>query len=674
MSRRTLNPFAFPSGTKVRTLLLVFTILGLCLHVGHFFTLTLAARLQWPAFWTLPKPNMDFWQINGPGLPTAGRLANSAKTLNERIRGLTSLAEQNRVHRALDALATTCWKQISAVLPYILIPGASLLLVTGTIVTVYLFRVIRLRRLSLDAGPPSHGDPDIRQAAANLVAEARLFQHQLGGEPPPSPELLIVPGFRGGRAYGLPAHPVIGLNSSSKLLLRKDLQEHGRPYKFRALVLHELAHFVNRDVLQAYFAEASGIVLLPVALLLVVAFVLSWSIADMRPAFNEHPTLIPFQVAISLLFIEIIRRSLLRDREFYADLRISLFWRCAEQLRSVLSQPGPGLPHSILRSRLSSRWQKHPSSEERRRALDDPGLLFRLPKELLFLAGFAFGSLLVALLISGGILILIAQALCLLAAVGITRWLIAAIGMKSAILFYYYFLLPGGGFVLFLICFGLLVVGTYLMTGTLGIQVQRESVAQLVQGEAGWRGYWALLAPAFFVAAGIELGLLLEPLTPFLPGSRWGALGALLWPVFATLPIWSWMAAIRLLSCRLLGKHLGLQAPRRATRILSLWAAVLLWTVLISLLGSQFWISPRMTLVGGRGAFLYAATGFVLFVGLGGILLFVLGLYQALRRRMSPQACPHCGSLSLGGTVASTCQRCARSLAPWLVLEEEEVK
>jgi hypothetical protein len=52
---RLLNPFAFPSETQLRSVLLIWAILGLCWLVGFSFAKALLDTRGWPAVGELPS-------------------------------------------------------------------------------------------------------------------------------------------------------------------------------------------------------------------------------------------------------------------------------------------------------------------------------------------------------------------------------------------------------------------------------------------------------------------------------------------------------------------------------------------------------------------------------------------------------------------------------------------
>lgn len=62
---KTLNPFAFPSETQVRFILLIWAILGLCWVVGFNYATVRASVIGWPAIGDLPRVERDIFTATG---------------------------------------------------------------------------------------------------------------------------------------------------------------------------------------------------------------------------------------------------------------------------------------------------------------------------------------------------------------------------------------------------------------------------------------------------------------------------------------------------------------------------------------------------------------------------------------------------------------------------------
>jgi len=131
------------------------------------------------------------------------------------------------------------------------------------------------------------------------------------------------------------------------------------PAAFRAILLHELSHLKNADVDKTYFATAIWQAFLLIAV--IPHLVLDFSVLNL----NSFINLITLTALVYL-----IRNSVLRARELYADARADI-WDKQNALEEILA----ALPHQ-----QGSVWQSlkvHPAPSERRRMLVNSGGLFQ---------------------------------------------------------------------------------------------------------------------------------------------------------------------------------------------------------------------------------------------------------------------------------------------------------
>ncbi|QUH00325.1 M48 family metalloprotease [Saccharopolyspora erythraea] len=157
----------------------------------------------------------------------------------------------------------------------------------------------------------------------------------------------------GGVAFGLPGRRYVALNRGLLVLAGRD------PEAFRAIVLHELAHVRNRDIdltaltLAVWRSFVFG-VLVPVGVLLVF---------DDDFAGSYNPWLTGWQLLLTAGIALLVRNSVLRSREYYADLR-SVHWAGSPAgLLGVLDRKDHDRwAHRLLRL--------HPSPAERRDAVN----------------------------------------------------------------------------------------------------------------------------------------------------------------------------------------------------------------------------------------------------------------------------------------------------------------
>ncbi|MFB9248322.1 M48 family metalloprotease [Sphaerisporangium melleum] len=132
------------------------------------------------------------------------------------------------------------------------------------------------------------------------------------------------------------------------------------PERFRAVMLHELAHIRNGDIDPTY---------------LTIAVWRAWLILVLAPAFlnviiNQMGGVF-WRLVVTALLVRMVRDATLRSREHYADARAAQ-WSTTELLHRALGDGGRPLPRRFAR-RWGWGWGTHPESASRRSALADPG-------------------------------------------------------------------------------------------------------------------------------------------------------------------------------------------------------------------------------------------------------------------------------------------------------------
>ncbi len=671
--RRLLNPFAFPSETELRSILLIWAIVSLCWELGFFFISVVASSAGLPTLGDLPNLERDVWGIQAQGgslMSGPDALEKREKALAQRLSSLSDPVERDRTEAALVRLSKGAHDQAIVTLSYLFLPFAFLLLVLLFILALYFVRARRLWFVRL-AGSKHRESTEYQDALYGLVEEVQGRQLDLGEKPLSRPKFLISRGARGeGQVYGTSRKPLLVLSRAIPLLLRKEIRQHGKPSSIRAFMFHELAHLANRDLNRSYLAEVSWVALLPLLVTLIAALWLTWSSEGIDEP-RYHPIVVSLQVLGTLLAIELIRRGLLRSREHFADLRAGLLWNAVDLLRAALhrgdgngSAEPIGPLHPFIRL-----WQKHPTFEERREVLDNPGLVFGIGKDAPVLAGLLFGSLFIVAILFTGVLVSAVDASALLAITGLARKYAAEKGLVYAMQFYYRVGLPGWGCISIAAVYGLPLMPAYLLAGTLGVQTQRESVLQMMEGRLHPHPYRALRMPAFLTALGFEAGLLLVPFSLALPGTPWAIPGILPWLGYATLIFWLWLATIRFFARRILGRHVAMRKPGRRIKGMKIASTILLWPLLLALMGGQLWIWPGSAT--GVTAVAFGVIGLVLYVILLASMLFALGIWQAGREGARRPRCPVCKSDPGAITIAESCQTCGKSLAPWLLIDAQ---
>lgn len=246
------------------------------------------------------------------------------------------------------------------------------------------------------------------------------------------PRFVVAPAARTASAvvFGRWRRHVVCLHGGLVVVRHRD------PLRFRAVVLHELAHIRNQDVDITYATVA----LWRVFLFTVLPGYVVWAALSLHVSLSSAVFGAPSLVATSrdmaataamIAFVFLARADILRTRELYADAD-ALRWGAdpAGWLGATdRTNRDRGRSGTALRAFVSL-WRSHPDWERRRQALADTQELFRSSALTLFLTGatasicagqlYGFGTGWVIHLAADTVAGLIA------ATVGVTLWRAAA--------------------------------------------------------------------------------------------------------------------------------------------------------------------------------------------------------------------------------------------------------
>jgi len=402
----------------------------------------------------------------------------------------------------------------------------------------------------------TESDAEIKKAVFNLAQKAGIDTPQI--EMPPKGS-----GGSSGQAFGFYKSYSIrlddGLRSWQKLKFRTK--------SFNAVVLHEFAHIASGDIWRTYLADG---ILKSFIRLLIIPFVLGIIIFSGRKLFlfeSFDAIAMMFVTTISLFFqfcfsigiMTLIWVRLLRVREYYADWQASV-WGAFEGLKYILQE--------LLENEKPTSgfdWFKfHPSAKMRLNALDGRNDLFSTSRTTFFLAG-----VLLAFMLAGGFQIILTTFELILNP--LQRLIDSSTDYVSLFL-------PAGAFafVFFIqICVFVVPIG-WLLSGTLGVQTQMQTVKDMSTSKYGVMAYIKLGIPALFFIVGIELGFLGAPfniMTPYDSDiSKW-AVEALM-NIFVFIPIlflsiWWYLCMMRFISMTVFVSQVGGRLSKWRTRFLA---------------------------------------------------------------------------------------------------------
>ncbi|WP_406406353.1 M48 family metalloprotease [Streptomyces sp. NBC_01643] len=253
------------------------------------------------------------------------------------------------------------------------IVGWPLLLTVSAGLIFYALPLWKARRSRVVSLESVDADGELRALLAELAATTGVV---------PMPKMVVAPGAvssTGAVVFGRTRRPVVCLHGGLLTIRRSD------PERFRAVLLHELAHVANRDITLTYATVAMWRSFLAVVLLPYVLWQCYWIygfLADgIVPSLDRGMLLAAVMVAL----VYLARSDTLRSREVYADLT-AVRWGADPHGWAVTAAPPGGSVRRALASFLDL-WRTHPTWGLRQGALADPAPLFRAAVLPLFLTG-----------------------------------------------------------------------------------------------------------------------------------------------------------------------------------------------------------------------------------------------------------------------------------------------
>lgn len=220
--------------------------------------------------------------------------------------------------------------------------------------------------------------PDESERAAVTVVQtlaARMGMAQ-------APSIYIGPDWmrQQARATTLHRRPVLVLGPELAQTARLPGQQHRA---LNSVLMHELAHVANRDIVAYAYARAMRRGTLAAGTVITVLAFYKWPRAD--------AAIVAVQVLALLLIAELVTRAFLRAREHYADVRAA-----ADDPAALLTMLADD------RAVTERRWRwlavRHPTGSRRRHLVTSPQVLMRLPTWYFFTGGLLSGMMLLTVL------------------------------------------------------------------------------------------------------------------------------------------------------------------------------------------------------------------------------------------------------------------------------------
>jgi Zn-dependent protease with chaperone function len=335
--RPRLNPFAFPSDTTFRFVLLIVSILGASLFIYQML------------YYSVPRLSQQLLNTYSRCYDLAGPVPVGP------ITDEAALAASF----ARNAIFNQCIAPVQRQIASCMLGGVLLLLAVAGVI-YWNFPRWKIRRDEL-VPVRAEDAPEVVAYLVSLCREAGLVR----------PPLFLWNPLnlsRTGLAFGRYGSYYIAISGGLVTQFYTDQPA------FRAVMLHELAHLRNADVNKTYFTIAIWWAFVITALLpIVVVTILQFLGIGTSPSSLDVLFALGWRVLVMAVLVFLIRNAILRAREVYADVRASVWDTPAGGLRRVLES---------LPSLKGRRWRElvatHPDPDERRYVVDEPQRLFHL--------------------------------------------------------------------------------------------------------------------------------------------------------------------------------------------------------------------------------------------------------------------------------------------------------
>ncbi|MBL8080442.1 MAG: M48 family metalloprotease [Anaerolineales bacterium] len=482
----------------------------------------------------------------------------------------------------------------------------------------------------------------------------------------------------GAQAFGLPGRYSICFGKGSRLLLRQ------RRLHFKAIALHEIAHIANGDVPLTYYAISIWIALIAEIMFISALYLffnftpLSTTVPTITNLIDVFPPqtiyLFIVQFWTTVIIISSILASFLRTRELYADSRAAQ-WGAQTALSELIQRN-----QADVRVRLLHGWRLHPALHERLFSLENPEVLFKAKGHIAFFVG-----VLLPYTLLGGAFFIASQLIWF--GLPMTNIVIVGVGfipisetVRSIIADVAVIAMAAFALLIIVVCF---LSVAYMISGTLGVQIQREAIADLALKNRA-SGYQKLWKHAVLVSMGFVLGLFTMPVN----GYQWIAdilNGNISYSPFVTLTVflalfticatWLWLVYARFFSRRIFGSYIGTVPPKIGWHPLTLALSFVLlflytpvvhgYVVILHVGHDSGYYDPGRPLSSLVFSCLFALIGYI-------FLFCITWLLLKFRQFFRKSACPHCGfkTRARNMMIGQTCEKCGKELGTWLYMSK----
>jgi hypothetical protein len=228
---------------------------------------------------------------------------------------------------------------------------------------------------------------------------------------------------------------------------------------------------------------------------------------------------------------------------------------------------------------------------------------------------------------------------------------------------------------LLVVTMSIFLIPAYYVSQAVGVQMQRQAVLHLLEERRGCGVYLRLLLPAFLLAVGLQIGLIITPLgllAPLWNDKSWLLVAAMpLWIPAVTILMWLWLIYARYFGARVVGRQGSGQPPVWTRRVYTLGMTLVLWAMLSPVIIGQTMLSA-LTLGEGPAPLPTETIFIAVGIAVGAFLLLSIGTWAilGLMRVVRPTRCGSCGaSVPAGLFAGDNCQTCGHPIAAWLYVD-----
>jgi Zn-dependent protease with chaperone function len=467
----------------------------------------------------------------------------------------------------------------------------------------------KIKMLSLESFPPKSHNPDEDASLKQLADYVETIATTIPDIEKISPKFVW--DSKDNSARGM----AFGFGKQKFVLLRQGLHaafiQLPESNAFNAVLLHELGHLKNQDVSKTIFSITLGKAFFPTALTILGLYDIYILLSligklitgrSLTSVWAGIPVIIEINIktCILLILVEIIRSSILRVREYYADAYAKQYLGASDSLIELFSKENSKSKNTknLVGTVLSQAEQNgllktlliiwdivkqefhskvapfHPTHRKRVAALMNNRQLFKLSYEVAFFSGLLSGFVLNASFVISPALGQLGQVM-----ESISQ------GIKSSndgIIVSIGYVVVTGIFLIYLLSISLLIVtfGLTPVVGTVGLQLQsaafvdKLNLDKLEKDEL--TSLSKLIGLSFVIGIGFVLGFLLVPIPHAFSLWKIPLLALISYVLGWTGVFFAWIIPLKTLSGRVYITHNGNETPKWKRRWLTILSALAL--------------------------------------------------------------------------------------------------